>query len=199
MDLGLTPAAAFMQLTPTGNLMVFDELVTEECSIEKFCADYLKPKLQNEYRDFNYELIIDPAATQRSQNDMIAARDIIKKAGLYYRTAPSNNPVRRREAVVYFLRKLDGFILGPRCRVLRKGFISEYKYEKKRLALTAASSDPQFKEKPEKNIYSHIHDGLQYGALEASQGRTVRRKKFYIPQQEPRWDYNIPADDSAGY
>ncbi|NIT60463.1 MAG: hypothetical protein GWN00_30945 [Aliifodinibius sp.] len=196
MDLGLTPAAAFMQLTPTGNLMIFDELVTEECSIEKFCKDYLRPKLINEYHEFNYELIIDPAATQRSQNDMQAAKDIIKKAGLYYRTAPSNNPTRRREAVVYFLRKLDGFILGPRCRFLRKGFISEYKYEKKRVALTAANSDPQFKEKPEKNIYSHIHDALQYGALEASQGRTVRRRRLYRPQEQ---DYTSPADNAAGY
>jgi hypothetical protein len=200
MDLGLTPAAAFMQLTPSGTLNVFDELVTEDCSIQKFCEDYLKPKLINEYKDYNYELIIDPAATQRSQNDARSAAEVIGGqppygSGLAYSTAPTNNWTKRKESVVYFLRKMEGLVLGPRCKFIRKGFISEYKFEKKRLAMSAASSNPQFKEKPDKNFYSHIHDALQYGALELSGGRTAKRKaRAYVNRQ-----HDHIGDADAGY
>ncbi len=197
MDLGLTPAAAFMQLTPTGQIIILDEIVTDDCSIEKFCKDFLKPKLINEYPGFNYEVIVDPAATQRSPNDARAATEIIKASGLAYRTAISNNPTKRREAVVSVLRKVKGFVLGPRCPVLRKGFISEYHYEKKRVALTAAGADPKFQEKPEKNIYSHIHDGVQYGVLELTGGRTARRRKALI--KKPPVQHEGPADSAAGY
>jgi hypothetical protein len=197
MDLGLTPAAAFMQLTPEGKIIVLDEIVTDDCSIEKFCKDFLKPKLINEYHEFNYELIIDPAATQRSQNDAKAASQIIKEAGLPFRTAISNNPLKRREAVVSMLRKVKGFVLSPRCEVLRKGFISEYHYEKKRVAISAANSDPKFKEKPEKNIYSHVHDAVQYGVLEITGGRTAKRRKAVMKRQPDK--HNGPACSSAGY
>lgn len=196
MDLGLTPAAAFMQLTPTGKLVVFDELVTEDCSIQKFCNDILKPHIINNYNEFNFELILDPAATQRSPNDKKTAAQIVKDAGLPYRTAVSNEPAKRREAVVYFLRKLNGFVLGPKCRYLRKGFISEYKFEKKRMSLAAAMSDPQYKEKPEKNIYSHVHDGCQYGALEAAEGRTARLKRRKSTVEH---DEEYSGDLNAGY
>lgn len=195
MDLGLTPAAAFTQLSPKGEMVCFDELVTEDCSIQKFCEDYLLPHIYNNYRDFTWEIIVDPAATQRSPNDKRAAADIFRSLGIPYRTAPSQNPLKRQEAVVYFLRKIDGFTLGNRCGYLRKGFISGYKFEKKKVAISASDSDPKFKEKPEKNIYSHIHDGLQYAALELSEGRTAKRKKR---KPRPKDDYK-PVDNTAGY
>ncbi|GAG81606.1 unnamed protein product, partial [marine sediment metagenome] len=69
IDLGLDPAAAFAQMTPTGQLIVFDEIVTEDCSIEEFIEDHLRPKLYSEYRGFQFEIFIDPAGTARSPND----------------------------------------------------------------------------------------------------------------------------------
>lgn len=189
MDLGLTPAAAFMQLTPKGQLIIFDELVSEDCSILEFCENLLKPKLRNEYPGMQYHLIIDPAATTRSQNDKKAAADIIKAAGLPYRTARTNSELARREAVNYFLLKQNGFQLSPKCRYLRKGFISEYKFDQIR-----SSQSDLFKEKPTKNIYSHIHDGCQYGALELSEGRVARRKP-----KRPSPTATRPADTMAGY
>lgn len=189
MDMGLTPAAAFMQLTPTGQLAILDEIVTEDCSIRKFCEDYLKPKLKNEYPGMQYHLVIDPAATARSQNDARSAADIVRDSGLPFMTARTQNELARREAVNYFLLKTEGFLLSPNCKTLRKGFISEYKFEK----IRAANSD-KFKEKPEKNIFSHIHDGLQYGALELSEGRIGKRKP-----KRPSKTANRPADSMAGY
>jgi hypothetical protein len=197
MDLGLTPAAAFCQLTPMGEIVVLDEIATDDCSIEKFCEDYLKPHLINNYHDFNYTLIIDPAATQRSQNDARSAAEVIKQAGLPYRTGLTNNWTKRKESVVHMLRKVNGLKLSPNCAMLRKGFISEYHFEKKRVAINAGDSDPKFKEKPDKNIYSHIHDALQYAVMELTGGRTAKRRKAVAKQNTN--PHNGPADSSAGY
>jgi hypothetical protein len=81
--------------------------------------------------------------------------------------------------------------------MLRKGFISEYHFEKKRVAINAGDSDPKFKEKPDKNIYSHIHDALQYAVMELTGGRTAKRRKAVAKQNTN--PHNGPADSSAGY
>ena len=193
MDLGLTPAAAIMQLTPMGQLIVFDELVTEDTSIRTFCEDILKPHLIINYPRHTYSIILDPAASQRSQNDKKAAAEIVKEMGLPYMLAKSNNFTKRREAVAYFLRRLDGFRLGPKCQMLRKGFLSHYCYPKTQAAGLVA----KYKELPDKNPYSHIHDGLQYGALEASEGRIARRRRgLHSLTPAPS---QTPMDSVAGY
>ena len=156
VDCGLTPAAAFCQLTPTGQLAVIDEIVTEDTSIDSFAHNYLWPKIHTSYPNFRFMVIVDPASTTRSENDKKSAFDILKRAGFPIRTAKTNNGLARREAVNYFLHKLNGkepgFLLSPNCITLRKGFISEYKYAK---ILTSARIGDRFKETPDKNIFSH--------------------------------------------
>jgi len=191
MDLGLTPAAAFMQLSPMGKLLVIDELVSEDCSIQEFCSDYLWPKLRNDYPKTNFYVVIDPAGRTRAETDKSSARKIIHDSGLPYRLARTQEPLARRESVVSFLRRVNGFKLSPKCIYLRKGFISEYKYERRLLS----NIESPFKEKPEKNIYSHIHEALQYGALELVEGR-VHKKARSKPSKYNK--YNQPAT-VAGY
>lgn len=174
VDQGLTPAAVFCQLSPTGELLLLDEIVTEDCSLREFCEDHLKPKLMNKFKKFwnDYTIVIDPAALQRSQNDAKAGVEMFREAGLNYKVARTNAALPRREAVIYFLRRRNGFLISPACKYLRKGFISEYKYEELR-----GSSSGMFKEKPAKNIYSHVHDALQYAALELTIPKPKRNFK----------------------
>jgi len=188
MDLGLTPAAAFAQLGPTGQLLVFDEIVAEDCSILEFCTEKLKPHLFNNYREYQYVVILDPSCNTRSQNDAKSAMQIVKASGLPFRAGKTNNQTKRREAVVYFLKRLDGFKLGPKCVVLRKGFISEYCYPRLLNQLKT-----RYKDTPEKNIFSHIHEGLQYAALECNEGRVAKKPR---PHESPD---ETPADETAGY
>jgi hypothetical protein len=196
MDLGLTPAAALAQLTPSGGLNVFDEIVTEDCSIQSFCEDLLKPHMARNYPKCSYELIVDPAALTRSQNDAKAAAEVIRDCGLNFRLGATNNQLKRKESMVYFLRKINGFKIGPKALHLRKGFISEFKYEKKRSAMmqVVESDVGLFKEKWEKNLYSHVHEALQYTALEATEGRASKRRRKAVPSA-----HNVPADSAAGY
>jgi len=196
VDCGLTPAAAFCQLTPTGQLVVIDEIVTEDTSIDSFAHNYLWPKIKTNYANFRFMLIVDPASTTRSENDKKSAFDILKRAGFPIRTAKTNNGLARREAVNYFLHKLNGkepgFLLSSNCTILRKGFISEYRYGK---ILTSARVGDRFKETPDKNIFSHVHDALQYAALELSEGRVFKKMSRRVPKQR----YHGPADSMGGY
>jgi hypothetical protein len=114
-----------------------------------------------------------------------------------FRTGLTNVWEKRKESVVYTLRKVGGLLLDTNCTMLRKGFISEYHFEKKRTAINAGNSDPKFQDKPDKNIYSHIHDALQYAVMELTGGRTAKRRKARVTINSTKT--NVPADSSAGY
>lgn len=188
MDTGLTPAAAFMQFTASGQLVVFDELVTEDCSIHEFAYDHLWPHIRNNYKGHRIEIVVDPE-NKRAQTDKKTARDILIKAGLPVQLGKSQNPTHRFEAVVFFLRKKDGFVLTGNCPTLRKGFLSEFKFEK----VSTTVQGTKWKEKPEKNIYSHVHEALQYGALEFVEGKIFRKRTA------KKQTHTKPADSVAGY
>lgn len=196
MDLGLTPAAAICQLSPTGSLLIFDEIVTEDCSIQEFCNDLLKPHMATNYPKHSFELIVDPAATTRSQNDAKAAAEVIKECGLNFRKGGTNNQLKRKESLVYFLRRIDGLKIGPKAQYIRKGFISEFKYEKKRsITMQVTESDVgMFKEKWEKNIFSHVMEAAMYASLEATEGRSSKKRGRARPPA-----FNAPADSGSGY
>lgn len=163
IDQGLTPAAAFTQMCPDGTVLCFDEITTEDCSLREFAEERLWPLIHSKYawiKD-NFQCVIDPAAAQRSMNDAKAGLEILREAGLPIRLAKSNAATERREAVIHFLRLKNRFKLSPACHVLRKGFLSDYKYEERRSVDGRA-----FKETPAKNKYSHVQDALQYAMME---------------------------------
>lgn len=188
LDTGLTPAAAFMQFTSSGELVVFDELVTEDTSIHEFAYDILWPHIRNNYKGYRFEMFVDPE-NKRGQTDKKTAKDILIKAGFPVELGKTNNQAQKFESVVFFLRKQGGFRLTPNCPVLRKGFISEFKYEK----VSTTVQGTKWKEKPEKNIYSHIHEALQYGALEFVEGKMFRKN---VARGQT---HTGPADSKAGY
>jgi hypothetical protein len=188
IDTGLTPAAAFTQLSSTGQFVVFDEIVTEDCSIQEFADDHLWPKIRNHYRGFKYELVVDPE-NKRSQTDKKTATDILRKAGFVITMGKTNEELARREAVNFFLRKKDGFMISDECQVLRQGFIADYKYEQ----ISATVEGVKWKDKPAKNLFSHVHDALQYAALEFAEGRIFRKSTA------KKQTYTQPGDKLAGY
>lgn len=191
IDVGLTPAAAFTQLTSMGTMLVLAEIVTENTSIHEFIDDFLWPMIREKFQGFPFHIVMDPAALNRSANDKKSAYDIFIEKGLPCDTARTNDPLARREAVNFFLRKVDGIILSPQCMVLRKGFISEYKFEKMNSVIGSA----KFRDKPEKNMYSHVHDGLQYAALYHNEGRVFGN----VSKIEPANGYNVGPNNVAGY
>jgi len=172
MDQVLTPAAIFTQQMPDGSIAVLREITTLDCGLREFCQDYLWPTIETEFPEHkkNFYVVCDPATVQRSMNDSKAGTDILRECGVPFRTAKTNNFIARKEAVSHFLRLKSKFFLDPRCKILRKGFLSEYKFEE-----TRSSQSGEFKEKPAKNSFSHPHDALQYAILEFYHQQTRRR------------------------
>ena len=177
IDFGLTPACVFLQRSTTGQYRAVQELVTEEFSAVEF-ADELSRILRSEWRDHELDVFGDPAGEQRSQVDKRTPFSILKAAGINARPASTNDPRLRVEAVVRNLTRLTmagepGLIVAPRCRYLRRGMAGGYKYR-----LMQISGEERFHEMPEKNIYSHICEGLQYAMVGAGEVReTLGRRK----------------------
>ena len=61
-----------------------------------------------------------------------------------------------------------GLVISPRCKALRKGFNSTYRY--RRVNITG---EHRYMEEPEKNDASHPHDAAQYVLLEGGEYHDV--------------------------
>lgn len=163
-DFGLNASCVFCQLTPKGCLNVIDELTSESMGIQRFVRDMVKPKIKNEYPEMKLLGVGDPAGGQRSQTTEQTCLQILAEEGFDVEPASTNEFVARREAVSHYLTRLTdgaaGFQLSPKCTVLRKGMLGKYCYRRMKIA-----GSERYTDRPEKNIFSHLQDALQYAAL----------------------------------
>jgi hypothetical protein len=142
----------------------------------------------------------DPAAEARSATDERSWVEIVNHVtGLRFRAAPSNNPSVRLDAVRQPLTRLidgrqPGLLLSPRCRALRRGFNSSYRY--KRIFVAGRA---QYLDTPEKNDASQVHDALQYGLLGGGEFADVRGRRQARRQvnTEPRFALTEPGPRHA--
>lgn len=162
-DFGLTPACAFSQMLPDGRWLTFDEMVSENMSIDEFSDDVLEHCNRAFKGDVQFEDWGDPAGQQRAQTDKRTCFEIMHAKGLMIEGS-IQNPQMRHEAVRKPLRTLIAgepqFILHSRCKQLRKGFMGGY--HRRRLKTSAE----RYSDQADKNKYSHIHDALQYGCVQ---------------------------------
>ena len=180
-DFGLTPACIIAQMSPRGQLMILEELVSEDMGIRQFATDIVKPVLMNKYSGHRIESVGDPAGINRSQTDERTCFQELLEAGIPSEPAETNDFIPRRESVAYFMTKMaDGnpaFLLDPSCKMLRKGFMGRYRYE--RLKTSGAT---RYKDRPVKDDSSHPQDALQYlclklrGVTRSYRARTVVNK-----------------------
>lgn len=183
VDFGLTPAAAIGQLTPLGQLRIIDELVSDRMGFEAFCNEQLIPLLRTKYKAFpigDMSMFGDPAGVRAADTDEKTCFDIAHSLGLPLEAPDdrSNNPSARWEAVRHFLTRMasggqPGFLVSKDCTVLRKGFVSGYHFAKLKVA-----GETKYREKAEKNKFSHVHDALQYLCL----GVKPDDSQFVAPQ-----------------
>jgi hypothetical protein len=185
-DFGLTPACVIMQVSARGKVIILDELVSQDMGIRQFANDVVKPHLVTKYGGFTWYSAGDPAGNIRAQTDERTCLQELLEAGIATEPAPTNDFIPRREAVAFFLTKMaDGqpaFALNPRCTFLRKGFLGRYKYERLK-----TSGPARYKDRPVKDMTSHIQDALQYACLRVRSGLTPQRARPTVKKSAKGW------------
>lgn len=189
-DFGLTPACIISQLTPKGQWVILDEIIAEDMGIERF-ADQVKMHCNQHYKDFTWVDTGDPAGMQRSQTDEKTCFQILHAKGIVIEPGEQTLALRL-ESVRYPLRCLIGgqpaLVIHPRCKTLRKGFQGGYQFRRIKV------SGERYTDVPDKNKYSHPHDGAQYTATRLF-GHLLTRPKH---EDEPEQRDNETGRSSVG-
>lgn len=163
-DFGLTPAVVIGQVTPRGQLLILDELVSSDMGIQQFARDVVRPHLAMKYPGFSFQAVGDPAGMGRADTDEKTCFMELAEQGIPCVPASSNTMTARREAVAKYLTKMidgqPGLLCDPKADTIRRGFNGRYRYKR-----VQVSGDERYRDVPDKNEYSHPHDALQYLAL----------------------------------
>lgn len=165
MDFGLTPALVVVQRLPgLDQHQVIDEITSDRMGAAQF-ARHAVEYLKKAYPGAKFGGFGDPAGSAQAQTDETTPFDVVQGAGLPIDPAPTNDPIRRREAVAGQLSTLGftgkpSLIISPKCETLRRGFMGGYHYGR-----VAIPGEDRFREEPVKNKYSHVSDALQYYAV----------------------------------
>ena len=163
-DFGLSPACIFTQVNPNGQWMILRELWSDDMGIDEF-SDAVIDLSNREFPDFTFKDVGDPAGKARATTDEKSCYDILRSKKRSCREARTNALVPRLEAVKRKLqRSAKGhpqLIIDPRCKRLIDGFGGGYAYIERK----TSDSYKSYADRPEKSRFSHIHDALQYVAL----------------------------------
>lgn len=169
-DAGGTPAAAILQIAPSGQRRILAELSThakEGGSItgpHRF-GEALAELLAERFRGFSPRGIADPSAAygaDRAAGEASWIEIVSRVSGVPFQPAPTNDPVARREALRIGMTKVpDGrtpnFLVCPSCRLMKRALASDYRW-----MITAGRRTGNVM----KNWASHLVEAAQYAALD---------------------------------
>lgn len=193
LDFGLTPAAVLAWQTHTGQVQIIDEAWSDDMGLIRFIDLKLKPRLRR-VPGADVLIVGDPAGRNRTMNDEKSSFDTLKAAHLVAKEASTNAVAPRLQAVEGLLTRMidgqPGLVISPNCTHLIQALQGGYRY--------AAKRNGGLNESPEKNIYSHVSDALQYAALYFEEGVRRDRRQSRIGNlfKVKQWK---PADQTAGY
>ena len=190
IDFGLTPAAAFGQKV-RGRWLIQSEIVAVDMGIVRF-AEVVRNELSSRFSACSEVFIYgDPAGDFRAQTDESTPFQILRGAGLRAFPAPSNSVDLRLESVSSQLTKMvegkPAFMIDRRCPQLIKGFEGGYQYKRMEV------SGERYADKPDKNMFSHIHDALQYLMLGAGEGRALMNSQKPAMPTVAKRDFDVFA------
>lgn len=165
-DWGLTPCCIFSQILPSGQWLIFDEMMATSMGADRFSDQVLEHCAKAfRGRDVSFDDLGDPAGEIRGQSDEKTCFDIVQAKGVMIRGGEQNLAMRL-ESVRKGLRTLADngeprLILHPRCRTIRKAFLGGYHYRRLKTGAERYSDDPD-----KNHPYSDVADCVEYRAVE---------------------------------
>lgn len=185
IDGGLTPAAVICQLDPNGRLLVLDEVTTERAGVKQMVKTELAPLIAARYPGMQLIVTYDPAMDAPDQSDVeTSPAQMLATCGFPGDPAPTNDFGTRREAVGNFMTSMSdggpGFLLSPRCAMVRKGMNGGYRLARVQQA-ARTENETIYRDAPVKNAYSHPCEALQYAALRVASGHLGKARKRARP------------------
>ena len=159
------PACVGGQRLPNGQMRVLLEVVPGRMGPRRF-AQAIKLELAKVAPEHPVEIgYADPAGfygADKEGGELAWAEILTGELGIPILPAPSNEISIRLDAVrddlsYHIDGNTPGLLISSRCKMLRKGFASHYRY-----AIQRVGGLPKTSDKPEKNDWSNPHDALQY-------------------------------------
>lgn len=167
LDYGLTPACVICQVSPRGQLMVLAELFAKDMGPKQFARDVIRPFLAMNFHGYSFQACGDPSGMMGSKTEQNTVFMDLAEEGIACVPALTNLFQPRREAVAKYLNKLidgrPGLQVDPGCDMIRRGFNGRYQYRRLQVV-----GEERYKDVPDKNDFSHLHDALQYAALHSN-------------------------------
>lgn len=182
IDPRTNPSAVFLQRLPSGQRRFIDELQGEQNMgprrfgklLAEFIHDrfgFLRPQAIRGMCDPSARYGADKEAGEQDWLEIVSA-----VTGVRIDPAPSNNLDVRREALKKPLMELiDGepaILVSPRCKVLRAGLNSGFRYRK----LNVPGAD-RWADEVEKNHYADLCEAAEYACLSDGADLEIRERK----------------------
>jgi hypothetical protein len=171
MDFGRNPAVVFAQLVGS-RWYVLDEVIGQDIDTVAF-APFVKRKLDTRFPGYEFRIWGDPKGADKVQSSERTSYDVMDSFGLRVVPAPcgDNDLTIRLGAVTHVLTGMHNgaprLLLCPRhCRTLKVAMAGKYHFRKQPLA-------GGYEERPHKDNYSDICDGLQYVVVGEGEGRSM--------------------------
>lgn len=171
VDFGRTPAAAICQyIEHADRWHCIDEFTSHDMSAALF-APALKAYLDRTYPGFAVSAYGDPAGDHAGEATEDTPVLIMRSRGIPTQPAPTNKVLLRRLAVTNALREnaMDGrprLRISPKAKLIRKGLAGGFCYRRLKV-----SGDERYTDVPDKNMYSHPVEALEYALLGGGEGR----------------------------
>jgi hypothetical protein len=172
IDFGRTPACAFIQFLPAlGRYVGFDEFLSDDSSAVTFAPE-LKMYIDRTYKGYEFATGGgDPSGGYGNQSTDETPFSILGANGLgFVIPTDTNDPLIRRASIINPMKRLcmdgkPGFMISPKCKRWRKGLQGGFSYKR-----IQVSGEERYKDEPDKNKYSHICEGGEYGLQIAGEG-----------------------------
>lgn len=195
-DFGRTPAAALGQYNEAmDRWTVFDEYVTQDMSASVFgpnLARYLERVYPGHKGLWGFG---DPAGDKAGQTVEDTPIMLLNASGLSIKAAYSNIPALRRAAMTAVLTRMGmngpAFRIHPKAKILRKGLQGGFCFRRLKLG-----GEERYTEEPDKNMYSHVCEGLEYLLMGGGEGKRATSK--HDRRRRQRRDPNEFPDQAEG-